>query len=101
MKQLHETFTFDHFDFRQLQRSGRVALFAKTKPGHTRETYEVVIIQHIKARQFRNCFTEAHEAMPSPSQWGMAGWTFSDPAKAIAKFNKLANHTKTVIRASS
>jgi hypothetical protein len=90
MRALAKRFRQHGFDFKQLMRDGRVALFVKTKPQFARESHEVVIVQRIKERTICGRRVEAHEAMPSPEQWGVAGWTFTDLEKAKAKFNQLA-----------
>ena len=83
MKTLPTTFGSDGFDFEQLRREGDVAIFVKQKPGLVCEylascrSYEVVIIQKQDAYTWPNGLTTpAHEAMPSPRDWGKYGWTY-------------------------
>jgi hypothetical protein len=54
IKPLSETFRHDGFDFRLLQRQGNAALFEKSKPTHTRPSFEVVIIQGISGWSYPN-----------------------------------------------
>ena len=89
MKPLPERFTLDGFDFRQLIRSGAVALFEKRKPGRKLAVWEVVIVQKREAGSIEGKSYPAREVMPSPSDWGDAAWSFSDLARARQKFSEL------------
>ena len=87
---LATTFRSDGFDFRQIKRTGAVAMFAKRKPHWTRESIEVVIVQERKEHTWPNGMTSpAHEGMPGNEAWGDQGWTFSDLEAANRKFYDL------------
>jgi len=78
MKILATTFRKDSFDFTQVRREGRLAIYHKTKPTGA---FEVVVIQTYKARTFPSHMhngiikpghsIEAGEAMPSSESWGL------------------------------
>ncbi len=77
--------------FKQLKRVGDVALFQKHNPKHppgTAMSYEVVIVQKVDEVTWPDgMVTAPHEAMPSPEQWGIAGWsplTLADAEKRFA-----------------
>jgi hypothetical protein len=74
MKKLPAVFRSDGFDFELLKRDGDIALFRKTKPGFSFETFEVVVVQHHKERMIAGKSIEDGEAMPSSEQWGSKGW---------------------------
>ena len=73
-----------------MTRERDVALFLKTKPGFSFETFEVVIVQ--KSRDHvgpRGNLILAGEHMPSSEDWGTKGWSYSDREDAWKKFNEL------------
>jgi len=60
------------------KRTGNVCLFHRKAYGET--TYEVIIVQIAKKDQSvkgRLIAKAGDERYPSPSQWGIAGWTYS------------------------
>ncbi len=77
--------------FKQLKRTGDVALFEKHNPSHppgTALSYEVVIVQKRPERTFPNGEVyPAHESMPSPEEWGVYGWSPYDLEAALAKLD--------------
>jgi hypothetical protein len=91
---LADKFRLGGFDYRLVRRIGDVALFEKSKPHHSRPCYDLVIVQRRKAHTWPNGkTTPAREAMPRWEQWGDAGWSYSDLARAEERFNALvASH---------
>jgi hypothetical protein len=98
MTPLPTTFVPDGFEFCQLRRAGQIALFVMARPGSTNQSYEVVIIQQRKEKCFDGRITPAHEALPSPSEWGRLGWTFlgRDFDFAVRKFEALRLGSMTI-----
>jgi hypothetical protein len=90
MKPLAETFTHDGFQFCQLAREGDVALFEKSKSGHFRPSYEVVIVQHHPAQTIHGRQYPERESMPPTESWGDLGWSLTDLDSAKMKFRQLA-----------
>jgi hypothetical protein len=88
-KTLPQTFTYDGFTFRLVRRHDQVAVFAKTKPTHHRETYEVIIVLRHPAETICGRNYQARESMPPSEAWGTSGWTYTELAKANAKFDVL------------
>lgn len=94
MKPLSTKFKLDGFDFEQIQRHGRVAIFRKSKPNHQQATFEVVFIQERPAHTWPNGqTTEAHESMPGSEQWGMAGWSCYTLEAARARLHRLTGYS--------
>lgn len=89
MKTIPTTFRSDGFDFRQLKREGDVAMFVKGKPTHTRESYEVVIVQIVPTKTICGREVLEHEAMPSASDWGVQGWSYMELSAANKRFFSL------------
>jgi hypothetical protein len=90
MKQLATTFRKNGFNFKQLLRRDKVALFEKTKPHLLPQRfYEVIIIQEHDDYFMCDLLIPASECYPSSEQWGIYGLSYSDRAKAIAKYQEL------------
>ena len=89
MKTLPSNFTRDGFLFRQLAREGDVALFEKSKPGHSRPGYEVVIVQRHPPQTIHGRDYPERESMPASESWGVLGWSYSDLNPAKTKFDAL------------
>lgn len=78
--------------FKQIDRIGRVVLLKKWNPNHKsgQEFYEVVVVQTVPLKRWPDGrVTEAHEAMPSPEQWGVYGWSPATLEAARERFNSL------------
>lgn len=89
VKPLPHAFNFDGFAFRLIQRAGDVALFEKRKPSHSRESFEVVIVQQHPAEKICGREYPAREAMPPSEAWGTSGWTYTELEDARRKFRAL------------
>lgn len=80
-----------HFDFKQLDRKGDVALFEKSKPNGNK-SWEVVIVQKMDEQEWPGGrVTPAHEHMPHSNHWGTLGWTLQTRERVFEKFNEIAN----------
>lgn len=90
MRPLSSVFTLDGFAFRQIERRGDVALFAKRNPHHHRDTFEVVIIQRHPAKMIMGRECPERESMPPSEAWGSAGWSQTDLESARRKFDQLS-----------
>src|SRR5262245_17801879 len=62
--------------FQLVKRVGDVAMFCAESETHLE--FEVVIVRRQKARIFRGRSFPAAEVVPSASQWGKYGWTYTD-----------------------
>lgn len=90
MRPLSSVFTLDGFAFRQIERRGDVALFAKRNPHHHRDTFEVVIIQRHPAKRIMGREYPERESMPPSEAWGAAGWSQTDLESARRKFHQVS-----------
>lgn len=72
---LAKTFRKDGFQFKQLKREGKIALFVKSKPPSEMEFYEVVVVQRHPERKMAGIVIRAGESMPSSESWGTHGWS--------------------------
>lgn len=89
MNPLPTTFRDGGFEFRQLERVGRVAVFEKRKGGLD-VSFKVVRIRQVPETTMFGRTVPAHEAMPSSEQWGLYGWTCRDKGAAFRKSQELA-----------
>jgi hypothetical protein len=86
---LPTTFRSKGFDFVQIAREGKHAIFGKTRIGYNFEVFEVVVIQQMGDRHWPNGdFTPAHELMPGNEVWGKKGWTCQTQERAWEKFRE-------------
>lgn len=79
----------DDFRFRLIERRGDVCLLAKRRDHHTRDTYEVVILQPQPAKTVFGVDYPARMSLPSAEQWGQAGWSYLDEQSARVRFDAL------------
>ena len=96
MNNLEAAFARTGFAFRLLRRSGDVALFEKRKPTHSRESFEVVIVQRHPAEQIDGRDYPERESMPKTEAWGTSGWTFTDIDNAKRKFRSVVESRQEV-----
>ncbi len=94
MNRLKTSFRSDSFEFRQLDRTGDVAVFAKRK-GELDTSYEVVAVQRVPERVLFGRLVEAHEAMPTSEAWGEKGWAYRDKPSAFRKMRELISRRST------
>lgn len=71
---LRKQFTKRGYEYRQVKRSDRVAMYEQRKDGRL-HAYEVFRIQVHDARMMGDKLLQAGEAPPPDEQWGKKGWT--------------------------
>jgi hypothetical protein len=81
------------FHYSQIARNNMFAIYSQGWNGikNPNIAYEVVRIQGCPEQIMFGKLVPAHEAFPSPEQWGSQAWTFTSEEKARAKFQELAN----------
>jgi hypothetical protein len=81
------------FHYSQIARNGMFAIYSQAWNGikNPNIAYEVVRIEACPEQIMFGKLVPAHEAFPSPEQWGSQAWTFTSEEKARAKFQDLAN----------
>lgn len=95
MKPLPLTFTGTGpqkgFEFKQLARNNRYAVYVKQKP-HGTPTWEVIEIQKRKEWVIAGKTLPAKESFPSPEEWGVKGWSDMTFEDAMDRYNRLSLH---------
>jgi hypothetical protein len=88
------TFHRDGFTFHQVKRAGNVAIYQQTSDTDGQSWFEVVVIRERPARTGavgdRVVTFPAGEQYPSVADWGKTGWTYTNQADALSRFNTLA-----------
>src|SRR5258707_15403262 len=78
------------FELTMVRREGRAAIYRQHLPGGNpnHDAYEVVLPQ-IRNTNHEGEPVEPYEGYPAAESWGKKGWTFTDLAKAVQKFQWL------------
>ena len=83
-------FTKDRYVHALLERDGDVCLVERTNQLTASVHWELVVLQHEPAKRYPSGrVLPAHERYPAPSQWGSAGWTFTDLTEARQRYRNL------------
>jgi len=101
MKKLEKKFKKWNFNFVQLERKGKYAIYEKfliappePKAGEEEEAsigFEVIVVQKQKEHERFGQTFPAKELYPSSETWGTYGHTFSEMTDAYKKFKELTN----------
>ena len=82
-------FRHDGFNLTLLKRIGDVAMFSKTKPWHSRDSFEVVILRRHPAKWISGRFYPHRESLPPTESWGTQGWSCVGLLNAECRFEWL------------
>lgn len=90
-KPLPKEFRHDGFQFRQIARERRAAVYEQCSSGCTERSvsYEVIRVRLRKGFQIDDRFVEAAEIYPKAEAWGVDGFTFTDKDAAFAKLQHI------------
>jgi len=88
MKVLPEKFTLKGFDYHQLNRSAKAAIYEVTS-GSTHICYEVIRVTIQPERVITGHITEEGEYYPGTATWGTNGFTCNTRERAEEIFNEL------------
>jgi hypothetical protein len=91
-KPLPKEFRRDGFDFRQIAREGKAAIYEQIWSGcpNPSISYEVIRIRRREGFQIGGKFIEPAEVYPRSEVWGTDAFTFADREAAFAKLRELA-----------
>jgi len=91
-KRLPKEFRRDGFDYRQIAREGKAAIYEQTWRGcpNPSISYEVIRIRRREGFQIGGKFIEPAEVYPRSEAWGTDAFTFADREVAFAKLCELA-----------
>lgn len=91
MQSIETKFDYDGFTFWLIMRQRDLALFAKTKPTHSKWSYEIVVLQRHEAKTFASGRSYPdREALPTSEQWGECAWTPFSMERALPLFEEKA-----------
>ena len=83
-----EEFQHGGFRYRQIRRTGMIAMFEQSKGG-TVYGFEVVRLRNAKEQKTMGKTFPAHEKYPGNEKWGQDGWTYREQSEADARFDLL------------
>lgn len=90
MKTLSTDFTRGAFRYRQVERTGDLAIYHQTEGGCHR-SYEVIKVRQMPTFALKGVTYDEHEAYPRSEDWGTYGWTCPTLYRAKAKLRELAS----------
>ena len=90
-KRLQKEFRHDGFQYRQIAREGRAAVYEQRASGCAQRSlsYEVVRVRLREGFQIDGRFVEPAEMYPKAEAWGVDGFTFTDKDAAFAKLREI------------
>lgn len=97
VKPLAKKFHRGGFDFEQVHRQGRIAIFQKRKSTWPSDVFswEVVRIQIYPATKIFGRKLPLREAFPSSESWGTHGFTYQSLESALTRFHQMAKEAGT------
>ena len=87
MKPLRTRFRSGCFEFKQIAREGRIAVYELRNGEH--HTWEVIKIGFRGGRLLKGKALEACEVYPSSESWGVKGWACTTKERAFQKMDEL------------
>ena len=81
-KPIPPEFTKGQFQFRQIERTGDLAIFEKSHRYHGAKSFEVVKITRHDSYTLAGNFIEPAETYPSSERWGAAAFTLTNEKDA-------------------
>jgi len=95
MKIIEKNFTYRNFEYTQLFREGKLAIYEqKLKDDGVGRWYETVIIESHNGYELAGQKFPPSEMYPSSTQWGVKGFTFQTYDDAMEKLKKLKKNGK-------
>ena len=92
MKRLNKVFKSCGFNFKQIQRTGDVAIYEKVPvKGSPRVSYEAIKISKHNGYNLGGNYVSPAETYPCNSMWGTSGWTATTLESADELYVKLIN----------
>jgi hypothetical protein len=89
MKILDKEIEYQGFNFTQMYRDGKYAIYKQTKEGWTSAVYEVIIIESHNGYDLAGQHFPPSEVYPSSNQWGLKGFTELTYEAAMKKLEHL------------
>ena len=91
-KSLPTRFQHHGFDYRQIAREEKAAIYEQRWTGCAEQSlcYEIIRIRPREGFQIGGRFIEPSEVYPNSEAWGVAAWTVRDKEAAFRKFREMA-----------
>jgi hypothetical protein len=94
MKILEKELTHKGFNYKQLYRDGKFAIYEQTKDNCDLKKYEAIVIESHNGYEIAGNYCPPSEMYPNASQWGDKGFTLDNYDDAMEKINYLKKHKK-------
>jgi hypothetical protein len=98
MKILEKQLSHKGFDFKQLYRDGKFAIYEQTKEGSEFKKYEAIVIESHNGYEIAGNYCPPAEMYPNASQWGERGFTLDSYEDAMEKIKALKKQKKDKVK---
>ncbi len=94
MKILEKKISHKGFDYNQIYRDGKYAIYEQTKEGYDFKKYEAIVIESHNGYEIAGNYCPPSEMYPNAGQWGDKGFTLDSYDEALEKIKFLKKHKK-------
>lgn len=94
MRILEKEISHKGFDYKQLYRDGKFAIYEQTKKGYEFKKYEAIIIESHNGYEIAGNYCPPSEMYPNAGQWGEKGFTLESYDEALEKIKLLKKSKK-------
>jgi hypothetical protein len=98
MKILEKQLSHKGFDYKQLYRDGKFAIYEQTKEGCEFKKYEAIVIESHNGYEIAGNFCPPSEMYPNAGQWGDKGFTLDSYEDAKEKMKVLKKQKKEKVK---
>jgi hypothetical protein len=98
MKILEKELTHKGFNYKQLYRDGKFAVYEQSKDGYKFKKYEAIVIESHNGYEIAGVYCPPSEMYPNASQWGDKGFTLDTYEEAMDKINYMKKHRKEKVK---
>lgn len=98
MKILEKELTHKGFNYKQLYRDGKFAVYEQSKDGYDFKKYEAIVIESHNGYEIAGNYCPPSEMYPNASQWGDKGFTLDTYEEAMKKINQMKKTRKDKIK---
>jgi hypothetical protein len=94
MKILEKELTHKGFNYKQLYRDGKFAIYEQTKDNYDLKKYEAIVIESHNGYEIAGIYCPPSEMYPNASQWGDKGFTLDTFDEAMEKIDFIKKNKK-------
>jgi hypothetical protein len=98
MKILEKELTHKGFNYKQIYRDGKFAIYEQSKDGYDFKKYEAIVIESHNGYEIAGNYCPPSEMYPNASQWGDKGFTLDTHEEAMKKIDQMKKIRKDKIK---